>query len=52
MDLRTKEGVRTLAVQVKKVLEWLYEDSTIYLPRKYEKYLEFQNYSSSNKAEV
>jgi len=28
-------------IQVKKVLDWLYQDSTIYLPRKYEKYQEF-----------
>lgn len=28
-------------LQVKKVLDWLYQDITIYLPRKYEKYLEF-----------
>lgn len=30
-------------LQVKKVLNWLYQDATIYLPRKYEKYLEFKN---------
>jgi DNA-binding CsgD family transcriptional regulator len=28
--------------QVEKVLDWLYGDATIYLPRKYEKYLEFK----------
>lgn len=28
-------------LQVKKVLDWLYQDATIYLPRKYNKYLEF-----------
>lgn len=27
-------------LQVKKVLDWLYQNATIYLPRKYEKYLE------------
>lgn len=39
-------------IQVEKVLDWLYKDATIYLPRKYEKYLEFKNLrdqsSSSN----
>lgn len=28
-------------LQVRKVLDWLYQDATIYLPRKYEKYQEF-----------
>lgn len=28
-------------LQSRKVLDWLYKDATIYLPRKYEKYLEF-----------
>jgi len=28
-------------LQVKKVLDWLYQDTTIYLPRKYDKYKEF-----------
>ena len=27
-------------LQVRKILDWLYQDATIYLPRKYEKYLE------------
>ncbi len=35
-------------LQVKKVLDWLYRDATIYLPRKYEKYLEFQTSSSKS----
>lgn len=30
-------------IQVRKVLDWLYQDSTIYLPRKYDKYLKFRN---------
>lgn len=30
-------------LQVRKVLDWLYQDATIYLPRKYKKYLEFKN---------
>jgi intein-encoded DNA endonuclease-like protein len=29
--------------QVKKVLDWLYQDATIYLSRKYDKYLEIKN---------
>ena len=28
-------------LQVRKVLDWLYQDATIYLPRKYDKYQEF-----------
>jgi len=30
-------------LQIKKVLDWMYQDATIYLPRKYNKYLEFKN---------
>lgn len=30
-------------LQVRKVLDWLYKDATIYLPRKYDKYQEFIN---------
>jgi hypothetical protein len=30
-------------LQVKRVLDWLYQDATIYLPRKYDKYIEFTN---------
>jgi hypothetical protein len=30
-------------LQVKKVLDWLYQDANIYLPRKYDKYMEFIN---------
>lgn len=33
--------------QVKKVLDWLYQDASIYLPRKYEKYQEFLSSSKS-----
>lgn len=29
-------------LQSRKVLNWLYQDATIYIPRKYDKYLEFQ----------
>ena len=49
---KTNKITTTLSVggnlQVMKALDWLYKDATIYLPRKYEKYLEFKNYSSSN----
>lgn len=42
---KTNQITTTLSVggnkQVKKVLNWLYQDATIYLPRKYEKYQEF-----------
>lgn len=38
-------------IQVMKALDWLYKDATIYLPRKYDKYIEFKNYSSSSKSE-
>jgi intein-encoded DNA endonuclease-like protein len=31
-------------LQVRQVLDWLYKDATIYLPRKYEKYQEFIEY--------
>jgi hypothetical protein len=34
-------------IQMAKILNWLYSDATIYLPRKYEKYLEFIQSSSS-----
>jgi len=30
--------------QVYQLLTWLYKDSTIYLPRKYEKYLELKQF--------
>jgi intein-encoded DNA endonuclease-like protein len=43
---KTNNTTTTLTVggnlQSKKVLDWLYQDATIYLPRKYEKYLEFK----------
>jgi hypothetical protein len=42
---KTNKITTTLSVggnlQVKKVLDWLYQDATIYLPRKYDKYQEF-----------
>lgn len=42
---KTNKVTTTLSVggnlQVKKVLDWLYQDATIYLPRKHDKYLEF-----------
>lgn len=49
---KTNKITTTLSVggnkQVKKVLDWLYQDATIYLPRKYEKYLEFnKSYQSA-----
>lgn len=37
-------------IQVMKALDWLYKDATIYLPRKYDKYIEFKIYSSSSKS--
>lgn len=44
---KTNQITTTLSVggnlQVIKALDWLYKDATIYLPRKYEKYLEFKN---------
>lgn len=44
---KTNQITTTLSVggnlQVRKVLDWLYQDATIYLPRKYNKYLEFKN---------
>jgi len=36
-------------LQVMKILDWMYQDATIYMPRKYHKYLEFKNYVSSLK---
>jgi len=45
---KTNQITTTLSVggnkQVKKVLDWLYQDATIYLPRKYTKYQEFINF--------
>lgn len=44
---KTNKITTTISVggnlQVKKVLDWLYKDATIYLPRKYDKYIEFKN---------
>ena len=49
---KTNDITTTLVVggnlQVKKVLDWLYQDATIYLPRKYEKYQEFINYLNND----
>lgn len=50
---KTNKITTTLTVggnkQVEKILDWLYKDATIYLPRKYKKYTEFKkHYSSSN----
>lgn len=56
---KTNQITTTLSIggnlQVRKVLDWLYQDATIYLLRKYEKYLRFLNYlgeeeSSSSKS--
>lgn len=42
---KTNQITTTLTVggnlQVRKVLDWLYQDATIYLPRKYQRYQEF-----------
>jgi hypothetical protein len=42
---KTNQITTTLSVggnlQVRKVLDWLYQDATIYLPRKHDKYQEF-----------
>lgn len=44
---KTNQITTTLSVggnlQVRKALDWLYQDAKIYLPRKYNKYLEFKN---------
>ncbi len=53
----TNQITTTLAIggndQVKKVLDWLYKDATIYLPRKYDKYQELlqflQNYNPNTR---
>lgn len=37
-------------LQVRKVLDWLYQDATIYLSRKHDKYLKFINQISSSKS--
>lgn len=51
---KTNQITTTLSVggnnQSMKLLDWLYQDATIYLPRKYEKYIEFKNYFSSSKS--
>jgi len=50
---KTNQITTTLSVggnnQSMKFLDWLYKDATIYLPRKYQKYLEFKDYLSSSK---
>lgn len=35
-------------LQTKKLLDWMYQGATVYLPRKYDKYLEFISYSLSS----
>lgn len=50
---RTSNNITTTLVvggnkQSKKVLDWLYQDSSIYLERKYNKYIQFQNYLKEN----
>lgn len=51
---KTNQITTTLSVggnnQSMKFLNWLYKNSTVYLPRKYNKYLEFKNYFSSSKS--
>lgn len=51
---KTNSITTTLVVggnsQSMKVLNWLYQDATIYLPRKYGKYLEFQAYMKEKEA--
>jgi LAGLIDADG-like domain len=50
---KTNPVTTTLTVggnsQSMKVLDWLYQGATIYLPRKHEKYLEFQRYVKERK---
>lgn len=45
---KTNKVTTTLSVggnlQTLKILDWLYQDATIYLPRKHEKYIEFKDY--------
>jgi hypothetical protein len=49
---RRNDITQTLSVggslQLKKLLDWLYCDASIYMERKYNKYLEFQNQISNN----
>lgn len=53
---KTNKITTTLSVggnlQVKKVLDWLYQDATIYLPRKFDKYQEFIQSRSSSKSSI
>ena len=48
---KTNKITTTLSVggnnQVEKVLDWIYKDATIYLPRKYDKYIEFKTYKNN-----
>lgn len=48
---KTNNITTTLSVggnlQSEKILDWIYKDTNIYLPRKYEKYLEFKEYINS-----
>lgn len=47
-----KNNIRTLQIggnlQVEKILNYLYYDSTIFLKRKYDKYMELTNYNLKN----
>lgn len=49
---KTNQITTTLSVggnnQVMKILDWMYNDATVYLPRKYDKYIEFRNYKAVN----
>ena len=53
---KTNQITHTLSVggnlQVMKVLDWLYQDATIYLPRKYNKYIEFKKNKAGNIANL
>lgn len=50
---KTNQITSVLAIggnkQVETVLDWLYKDATIYLQRKYDKYIEFKNYLNDRK---
>ena len=40
------------SLQLMKVLGWIYKDATVYLPRKYDKYLEFKQQIQSNRLQT
>jgi len=52
---KTNDITTTLSVggnnQSMKFLDWIYRDATIYLPRKYQKYLDFKEYINKNEAD-